>query len=110
MFALCSKTYCFYDEQTDVVKLSCKGLNKNNIEEPLNKYRKVLFDEERVYATSRVRVVDIIKKVCTFELKMWDFYVIYLKRKVCEDSIHAIPLDLQLVSLSFVLILLLFYV
>ena len=31
------------------VKLSSKGLNKINIEESLNKYKKVLFDEEQVY-------------------------------------------------------------
>ena len=49
MIALCSKTYCCYDEETDTVKLSSKGLNKSNIEEPLNKYRKVLFNEEREF-------------------------------------------------------------
>ena len=59
MIALCSKTYCCYDEETDTVKLSSKGLNKNNIEEPLNNYRKVLFNEERVFLTNRgFRVVD----------------------------------------------------
>ena len=74
MIALCSKINCCYSEQTNTVKLSSKGLNKNNIEEPLAKYRKVFFDEERVYSTNRgFRLVDN-KKVCTHELKKWDSY------------------------------------
>ena len=94
MIALCSKTYCCYDEETDTVKLSSKGLNKKNIEEPLNKYRKVLFDEERVYSTNRgFRVVDN-KKVCTYELKKVGLSYFYPKCKVCEDGIHTTPLDL----------------
>ena len=94
MIALCSKTYCCYDEETDTVKLSSKGLNKSNIEEPLNKYRKVLFNEERVYSTNRgFRVVDN-KKVCTYELKKVGLSYFYPKRKVCEDGIHTTPLDL----------------
>ena len=72
MIALCSKTYRCYDEQSDTVKLSSKGLNKNNIKEPLAKYRKVLFDEERVYSTNRGFGVVDNKKVCTYELKNWD--------------------------------------
>ena len=35
--ALCSKNYCCYDEQSDTMKSSSKGLNKNNIGEPLAK-------------------------------------------------------------------------
>ena len=92
--ALCSKTYCCYDEQSDTAKLSSKGLNKNNIEEPLAKYRKVLFDEEQVYSTNRgFRVVDN-KKVCTYELKKRGLSYFYPKRKVCEDGIHTTPLDI----------------
>ena len=94
MIALCSKTYCCYDEQSDTVKLSSKGLNKNNIEEPLAKYRKVLFDEEPVYSTNRgFRVVNN-KKVCTYELKKVGLSSFYPKRKVCEDGIHTTPLDI----------------
>ena len=29
MVALCSKTYCCFDEPTRITKFSCKGLNKN---------------------------------------------------------------------------------
>ena len=94
MIALCSKTYCCYDEQSDTVKLSSKEINKNNIEEPLAKYRKVFFDEERVYSTNRgFRVVDN-KKVCTYELKKVGLSYFYPKRKVCEGGIHTTPLDI----------------
>ena len=64
MIALCSKTYCCYDEQSDTVKLSSKGLNKNNIEEPLAKYRKVLFDEDFGKST--------IRKYAHMNSKKWD--------------------------------------
>ena len=76
------------------VKLSTKGLNKSNIEEPLNKYRKVLFNEERVYSTNRGFRVVHNKKVCTYELKKVGLSYFYPKRKVCEDGIHTTPLDL----------------
>ena len=102
MIALCSKTYCCYDEETDTVKLSSKELNRNNIEEPLNKYRKVLFNEERVYSINRgFRVVDN-KKVCTYELKKLGLSYFYPNCKVCEDGIHTTPLNLQLVFINLI--------
>ena len=36
MIALCSKTYCCYDEETETVRLYSKGLKKQH-PEPLNK-------------------------------------------------------------------------
>ena len=91
MIALCSKTYCCYDEQSDTVKLSSKWLNKNNIVEPLAKYRKILFDVEQVYSTNRGFCVVDNKKICTYELKKLGPSYFYPKRKVCEDGIHTTP-------------------
>ena len=46
MLCLCSKTYCCYDNKSDKMKFSSKGLNKRILEEsgdgPMEKYRKVL--------------------------------------------------------------------
>ena len=43
MVCLCSKTYCCFDQSTDKIKFSSKGLNKRTLEEcgagPLEKYR-----------------------------------------------------------------------
>ena len=40
MIALCSKTYCCYDEQSDTVKLSSKGLNKKQHRGTLSQIQK----------------------------------------------------------------------
>ena len=57
MLCLCSKTYCCYDNKSDKIKLSSKGLNKIIIEEsgdgPMEKYRKIL--EEAINLTSTNR-------------------------------------------------------
>ena len=83
---------CCYDEQSDTKKLSSKGINKNNGEEPLAKYRKNLFDEERVYSTKvlRTRQSDSMH-VLTQKMVLSYFYT---KPEVCEDGIHTTPLDM----------------
>ena len=54
MVALCSKTYCCFDEPTKITKLSCKRLNKNSLnDQPINKYRAVLEEKERVLTCNR---------------------------------------------------------
>ena len=70
MVALCSKTYCRFDEPTRMTKLSCKGLNKNSLNhEPITKYRAVLEEKERVITCNRGFRVVGNSKVCTYELQ-----------------------------------------
>ena len=105
MIALCSKIYCCYDEQSDTVKLFSKGLNKNNIEESLAKFRKVLFDEEQVYSTNRgLRVVDNMK-VFTYELKkvgLWYFYPLIPSVKSVKTQFTLLHYIYNSSSLDFV--------
>ena len=54
MVALCSNSFCCFHEPTRKTKLSCKGLNKNSLNDaPINKYRAVLEEKERVISCSR---------------------------------------------------------
>ena len=57
MLCLCSKTYCCYDNKSDKMKFSSKGLNKRILEEssdgPIEKYRKVLDEAINLTSTNR---------------------------------------------------------
>ena len=93
MIALCSKTYMCYNKETDVVKFSSKGLNKNFVEEPLAKYRKVMEDKTSLESTNRgFRTVN--NAVRTYELRKKGLSYFYPKRVVHSDGIHTSPLDL----------------
>ena len=57
MLCLCSKTHCCYDNKSDKMKFSSKGLNKRLLEEtgdgPMGKYRKVLDEAMNWTSTNR---------------------------------------------------------
>ena len=97
MLCLCSKTYCFYDKQTNKYKFSSKGLIKRTLEDcgdgPMSKYRKVL--EEAVKVTSTNRGFRRVQhSVATYEQTKKGLSYFYPKRIVEEDGIHTKPLNL----------------
>ena len=69
MVALCSLTYCCFEEATKINKLSCKGLNKNSLNEPISIFREVLEEKERVITCNRGFRDVGNSKVCAYELK-----------------------------------------
>ena len=94
---LCSKTYCFYDKQTNKYKFSSKGLKKRTLEDcgdgPMSKYRKVL--EEAVNVTSTNRGFGTIQhSVATYEQTKKGLSYFSPKKIVEEDGIHTKPLNL----------------
>ena len=96
MVALCSKTYCCFDEEVQNVKLSCKGLNKCSLidDNPLQKYKSVLFVKENIVTINRgFRTVDS-EKVCKYEMRKRGLSYFYPKRMVQSDGIHTKPLNL----------------
>ena len=96
MVALCSKTYCCFDAQSETVKISCKGVNKSALknDNPMMKMRSVLQKQEEITSINRgFRVVEQ-KEICTYELKKRGLSYFYPKRKVQEDGIHTEPLDI----------------
>ena len=93
MIALCSKTYMCYNDKTGDTKISCKGLNKNFLEEPAAKYRKVMNDKECISSTNRgFRSINNAIQTYTTQRKGLNFF--YPKRKVLPDGVHTIPLDI----------------
>ena len=98
MLCLCSKTYCYYDKQTNKYKFSSKGLIKRTLEDcghggPMSKYRKVL--EESVNVTSTNRGFRMIQhSVATYGQTKKGLSHFYPKRKVEEDGTHTKPLRL----------------
>ena len=93
MIALCSKTYCGVNLDTNAVKFSSKGLNKDNIEEPLAKYRKVLETEVNEMSTNRgFRCVN--NSMVTYSLRKKGLAYFYPKRRVLDDGISTLPLDI----------------
>ena len=85
---LCSKTYCWYDKQTNKYKFNSKNLNKRTLEDcgdgPMLKYRKVL--EESVNVTSTNRGFRTIQhSVATYEQTKKGLSYFYPKRIVEED-------------------------
>ena len=93
MVALCSKTYCCENSTTGQHKFSSKGLNKDLIDEPMAKYRRVLLEQENLSSTNRgFRVME--NAVHTYVQQKKGLAYFYPKRKVHADGIHTDPLDL----------------
>ena len=95
MICLCSITYCCFDQSTDKMKYSSKGLNKRTLEEsgtgPLEKYRCVLDEKINVQSTNRgFRTIQ--HSVCTYEQTKRSLSYFYRKRNVLNDGIHTKPL------------------
>ena len=97
MLCLCSKTYCWYDSNSNKYKFSSKGLNKRTLEDwvdgPLAKYRKVLDEFINVASTDRgIRTVH--HSVATYEQTKKGLSYFYPKRTVDVDGTYTRPLNL----------------
>ena len=98
MVALCSKTYII-TRTPESFKLSCKGVNKRNISNPLPLYKSVL---ETQIGKEKENVGFGIKNnsVYTYTQRRLGFTYFYCKREVLEDGINTKPLDLLLIPKS----------
>ena len=93
MIALCSKTYCCFNRETQEVKFSSKGLNKNNLEESLNKYRRTLETKENCSSfNTGFRCVN--NGMATYVAHKKGISYFYPKRVVMDDGIHTEPLSI----------------
>lgn len=93
MIGLCSKTYIIGKKSN--YKCSTKGVNKKELHEPFISFRKVLDTGESgkgVNVGFRVRE----QGICTYSQQKSAFPYLYCKRKVEEDGIHTLPLDITL--------------
>ena len=90
MISLCSKTYyCFGAKD----KFSCKGLNKNCNEIDKDRYLNVLLTKQNSPGINRrFRVVN--NSMYTYTQVRDAFSYFYPKRKVLEDGVSTLPLDI----------------
>ena len=91
--ALCSKTYiCFGEEGT---KLSSKGIQKKRNLHKLCKeaYLKVLETQCAGFGVNK-GFVTVKGKVYTYAQVRRGLSYLYCKRKIAEDGISTVPLDL----------------
>ena len=103
--ALAAKAYNCYnvaapiDPQEDenatyeTVKLSCKGVQKCNPMTP-NAYRCVLHSKNNHYAINRGMRLSHQKQMHTYRQNKKALSYLYVKRKVLEDGVSTVPLDL----------------
>jgi hypothetical protein len=94
MVALCSKTYII-TQTPESFKLSCKGVNKRNISNPLPLYKSVL-DTQVGQEKENVGFGIKNNSVFTYTQRRLGFTYFYCKREVLEDGINTRPLDLVL--------------
>ena len=97
MLSLCSKTFCYYDSNSNKYKFSNKSVNKRMLDDcgdgPMAKYRKVLDEFINVTSTNRgFRTVH--RSVAIYEQTKKGLSYFYPKRIVNVDGIHTRPLNL----------------
>jgi hypothetical protein len=93
MICLASKTYCGYNRDTGGEKVSCKGVNKRALSNPIQHFRNVLQEQKAFYAINPgFRVKD--NHMFTYEVtkKALDYF--YCKRCVMEDGVTTKYLDI----------------
>ena len=90
IISLCSKTYYCFGEKD---KYSCKGVNKKNNVINKDKYLDVLLSKRSGSGVNRgFRVLN--NTMCTYVQVKNAFSYFYPKRKVLEDGVSTIPLDI----------------
>ena len=91
IISLCSKTYYCFGDGKD--KFSCKGVNKKNNVINKDKYFDVILSKRSGSGVNRgFRVMN--NTMCTYVQVKNAFSYFYPKRKVLEDGVATIPLDI----------------
>ena len=115
MVSLCSKSYCVYNRSTNRVKLSSKGVQKSNFyrcyedddddsqttfgETAIDMYQKAL-DSGRSSSVAKTGIAvnrglrRKYEQTIMYEQEKVMFNSVYCKRRVLDDGIHTVPLDL----------------
>lgn len=95
MIGLCSKTYFVDNRELGISKLSCKGVNKSLVENPLQIFRRVL--KRKLPETCENKGIrEKGNTMYTYKQTQLGFNYFYVKRQVLEDGVSTIPLDLVL--------------
>ena len=99
LYCLASKTYILHDGVNN--KLSCKGVMKHRVENPLNIFQTVLLDGK----SQEVENVGFRARhgtMFTYTQTKVGFNYLYIKRKLLSDGKSTVPLDICLTPRSFI--------
>ena len=94
MVSLCSKSYIIQDSKGNH-KISCKGISKKNLEDPMKKFEDALYNKTTIQFNNvgfRVGKSDIY----TYFQEKIGFNYFYCKREVLADGISTVPLNITL--------------
>jgi ribA/ribD-fused uncharacterized protein len=94
MICLSSKTYVLR-ESDDSCKLSCKGMNKARVHNPLEIFMNVMETKETV-SNKNIGFRARKNGIWTYTQERAGFGYFYCKREVLADGIRTVPLKLQL--------------
>jgi hypothetical protein len=95
LIALASKTYALHCDEKDLTKVSCKGVNKSQLQNTMEIFDNVLFNRENHIVENR-GIRSIKRQMFSYKQPKTGFSYLYCKRKVLNDGIHTEPLDLVL--------------
>ena len=93
--ALCSKMYCVKSNSS--VKFSCKGISKSNIDK--NTVHDLYLDvlkTRKIESGVNIGIRLINNKMTTYKQTRAGFTYFYYKRRVLDDGISTLPLDMCL--------------
>lgn len=93
MIALCSKTYIINNDEKH--KFSCKGINKQNLDNINDIYKGVL-ETQIPYSSLNMGFILKDNLIFTYSMLRSGFTYFYCKRKVLGDGIHTEPLNIVL--------------
>lgn len=94
---LCSKTYLLQSESS--FKLTCKGIQKRNVDNPPEKFQDVMSNQSDRFSTNMGFRVQK-NKILTYEQTKKGFTYFYVKRQVQQDGVHTQPLSIVLNPLN----------
>lgn len=93
MLSLSSKTYIL--KNGGDFKISCKGLMKGNLQNPLEKFKDALFNQ-KIHSSINVGFSAKSNTIFTYQQERDGITFLYCKRKVLTDYISTEPLDIVL--------------
>jgi hypothetical protein len=95
LVALASKSYVIQCDERNITKVSCKGVNKSQLQNVMESFQSVLQNRKNHCVENR-GIRSIKNSTYSYKQLKTGFSYFYCKRKVLNDGIHTEPLDLVL--------------
>lgn len=93
MIGLCSKTYIV--SRGEEFKFSSKGISKRYVEDPIKTFKEVL-DQQKPQSGTNKGFRARENGIFSYQQTRCGFSYFYGKRRVLDDGIHTVPLDVTL--------------